>query len=80
VVDERIEGFGPGLPVAQLISDMEEALREDALRMGATIEIIEIPPPFGRDHALQARYGQRTAMTFEGGRPAANGCPKRVRK
>jgi hypothetical protein len=33
VVDERIEGFGPGLPVAQLISDMEEALREDALRM-----------------------------------------------
>ena len=31
VVGERIEGFGPGLPVAQLISDMEEALREDAL-------------------------------------------------
>ena len=61
VVGERIEGFGlgPGLPVAQLISDMGEALREDALRMGATIEIIEIPPPFGRDdyeRALQARY------------------------
>ena len=60
VVDERVEGFGPGLPVAQLISDMEEALREDALRMGATIEIIEIPPPFGREdyeRALQAHYG-----------------------
>jgi hypothetical protein len=49
LVHEETFGFGPTLPMAELVSDLEEHLRNDARAMGAQFEIFEIPPPYGRE-------------------------------
>lgn len=53
LVREESFGFGPGLPLAELVSDLERCLQNDARAMGAQFEIFEIPAPFGREQVEQ---------------------------
>jgi len=49
LVHEEAFGFGPTLSMAELVTDLEERLRNDARTMGAHFGIFEIPAPYGRE-------------------------------
>jgi hypothetical protein len=61
LVHEEAFGFGPGLPMAELVSDLEERLRSDARAIGAQFEIFEIPAPFGRAQFEEVVAARRAA-------------------
>jgi len=49
LLHEETFGFGPTLPMAELVSNLEEHLRNDARAMGARFEIFDIPEPFDQE-------------------------------
>ena len=61
LVHEETFGFGPTLPMAELVSDLEEHLRNDERAMGARFEIFEIPEPFGQEQFEAVVAGRRVA-------------------
>lgn len=63
LVHEETFGFGPTLPMAQLVSDLEEKLEDDAHAMGGRFEIFEIPEPFGQVQFEEMVAARRAAAT-----------------
>ncbi len=59
LVHEEDFGFGPDLPMATLLNDLEEGFRKDAAVKGARLEIFEVAPPYGPEQfeeMLAARW------------------------
>ena len=78
LVHEETFGFGPTLPMADLVSDLEEHLRTDARAMGARFEIFEIPEPFGQEQFEAVVAARRVAACRTWGsqsEPTASGPP-----
>jgi hypothetical protein len=61
LVNEETFGFGPTLPMAELVSDLEEGLRNDAQATGAQVTIFRIPAPFGRAQFEEVVAARRAA-------------------
>ncbi|MGD0945820.1 MAG: hypothetical protein ABSA52_00200 [Candidatus Binatia bacterium] len=78
LVHEEAFGFGPRLPMAELVSDLEEHLRTDARAMGARFEVFEIPEPFGQDQfeaVVAARWAAACRTWGNQSEPTASGPP-----
>ena len=61
LVNEEVHGFGPELPMAELIRELEEGLRTDAQATGGRFEVFEIPAPFGREQLEAVAAARQSA-------------------
>jgi len=61
LVHEEEFGFGPDLPMAALLSDLEEGLRKDAAVKGARLQIFEVPAPYGPEQFEEMLSVRRAA-------------------
>ncbi len=59
LVREDDVGFGPELPMADLLNDLEENLRKDASAKGARFEIFKVPAPYGPEQFEEVLAARR---------------------